>query len=171
MKINMKRKITLEDITIRNILKPGDIGFLIYLHGSLYKKEYNYGIEFETYVAKGLCKFYDNYNPKKDRIWICEHRGQIMGSLLLEQRNEVAQLRYFLIKPGYRGIGLGSKLMNLYLKFLKQSGYKKSYLWTTSELTSAAFLYCKTGFKIIEKKESFQNFGKKVTEQKYELIL
>lgn len=160
----------INDITIRNELKPGDIGYIIYLHGSLYKKEYNYGIEFETYVAHGLCEFYQNYNPMKDRVWICEHNNQIIGFLLLMNRGDTAQLRYFLIKPEYRGIGLGSKLMNLYMEFLTQCKYKRSYLWTTHELTTAAYLYKKFGFKLTEEKES-KNFGKFLIEQRYDLKL
>jgi hypothetical protein len=33
------------------------------MHGRLYKKEYNYGIEFETYVAAGLVEFYQHRIP------------------------------------------------------------------------------------------------------------
>jgi peptidyl-dipeptidase Dcp len=60
-----------DSITIRNNLQPGDLGYIIYLHGKLYKQEYNYGIEFEMYVAQGLQEFLKNYDLKKDRIWIC----------------------------------------------------------------------------------------------------
>jgi peptidyl-dipeptidase Dcp len=166
----MKTNININDITIRNEFKPGDIGYLIYLHGAFYEKEYNYGIEFETYVALGLCEFYKSYNPEKERIWICEHNNMIIGILLLMNRGEAAQLRYFFIKPEYRGIGLGSKLINLYMEFLNQCGYKKSYLWTTHELTAAAHVYKKVGFKLTEEKES-NNFGKLLKEQRYDLIV
>ena len=44
----MNKPITLDDIIIRTELKPGDIGYVIYLHGYLYKMEYDYGIGFET---------------------------------------------------------------------------------------------------------------------------
>jgi len=54
-------------------------------------------------------------------------------------RRKIPQPRYFLIDPEYRCIGIGSKLMNLYVNFLDGSGYKESYLWTTHELTAAAF--------------------------------
>ncbi len=82
----MDTKINLNDISIRAELKPGDIGYITYLHGYLYKKEYNYGITFETYVAKGLIEFYNNYNPKKDKVWIFEHMGKIVGFLSLMHR-------------------------------------------------------------------------------------
>lgn len=168
--LDKKQGIIINDIKIRTKLKPGDIGYVIYLHGEIYKKEYNYGIEFETYVAKGLHEFYQTYDPHKDRVWICEHNGRIIGFLLLIKRGEAAQLRYFLIEKEYRGIGLGKKLMNLYMDFFHKCGYESSYLWTTHELNAAANLYTKNGFKLVKEKSS-DAFGKRLHEQKYELIL
>jgi peptidyl-dipeptidase Dcp len=165
----MKEKIELSDITIRTEPKPGDIGYVIYLHGHLYKKEYNYGIEFESYVAAGLHEFYSQYNPLKDRVWICEHNDRIIGFLLLMHRDKnTAQLRYFLLESGYRGIGLGKKLMELYMEFYHSCGYQSSYLWTTNELPAAASLYTRHGFQLTYEKESTA-FGKEVKEQRYDL--
>ncbi len=138
----MNKIIRLEEIQVRNTLKPGDIGYITYLHGSIYSREYNYGIAFETYVAEGLLEFYNNYNKNKDRVWICEHNGEIVGSLLLMNRNEeTAQLRYFILKSEYRGIGLGKKLMQLFMDFMRRCRYNCAYLWTTTELHAALFVY------------------------------
>lgn len=187
----MNNKINLKDISIRTELQPGDMGYIIYLHGLLYSKEYNFGIQFEDYVAKGLIEFKEKYDPKRNRLWVCEYKQsspvdkrsspvdkqsspvdneRMIGFLLLMDRGESAQLRYFLIAPAYRGIGLGSKLMNLYMDFLHECGYKNSYLWTTSELHSAISLYKRFGFQLTEEKESAA-FGKLVTEQRYDLAL
>lgn len=166
----MEKVISLEDISIRTELQPGDIGYVIHMHGALYGKEYSYGLQFETYVAKGLCEFYEKYDPQRSRVWVCEHKNRMVGFLLLMDRGESAQLRYFLIEPKYRGIGLGSKLMNLYMAFLRECGYQKSYLWTTHELTTAANLYKRFGFKFTEEKES-TSFGKPLREQRYDLVL
>src|SRR6266540_5096943 len=70
----MKNIVSLADISIRTVLQPGDIGYVVYLHGALYGREYNYGIQFEAYVAKGLCEFYEKYDPKRNRVWICENK-------------------------------------------------------------------------------------------------
>ena len=159
----------IKNITIRNKLQPGDLGYLIYLHGKLYKQEYNYGIQFEMYVAEGLQEFFKNYDLKKDRIWICEHEEKIIGSLLLMHRqNTSAQLRYFLIAPEYRSLGLGKKLMQLFIDFFYECNYRSCYLWTTDELISAASLYKRFGFILSEEKMS-SVFGKKVKEQRYNL--
>jgi len=166
----MKKAVMLEDISIRTELKPGDIGYVIYMHGKLYHKEYHFGVQFEPYVAKGLCEFYEKYNPERNRVWICEHEDKIVGSIFLMDRGKAAQLRYFLIEPEYRGIGLGSKLMRLFMEFLKECGYKEAYLWTTHELATAAALYKRAGFQLTDEKES-SAFGKSLIEQRYDLVL
>jgi len=166
----MKNSVSLADISIRTVLQPGDIGYVVYMHGSLYGSEYNYGIQFETYVAKGLCEFYEKYDPTRNRVWVCEHNNRMIGFLLLMDRGESAQLRYFLIEPEYRGIGLGSRLMRLYMDFLRERGYRKSYLWTTHELGTAASLYKRFGFQLTAEKES-SSFGKLLREQRYDLVL
>lgn len=164
-------EIKLKDISIRNTLIPGDLGYVIHLHGLLYRIEFGYGIEFETYVAHGLYEFYKNHDPKKDRVWICEHQKRMIGFLLMMHReHDTAQLRYFLIKPEYRGIGLGKKLMELFIDFLHRCNYQAAYLWTTHELSAAASLYKRHGFKLTEEKES-NAFGKPLREQRYDLIV
>ncbi|HVU57415.1 MAG TPA: GNAT family N-acetyltransferase [Puia sp.] len=166
----METPICLDDIVIRTELRPGDIGYVTYLHGRLYKKEYNYGIAFEAYVALGMYEFYQQYDPVKDRVWVCEHRGKMVGFLLLMHREgNMAQLRYFILEPEYRGIGLGKKLMELYMEHFKKAGYGGSYLWTTHELATAASLYLRHGFVRTEEKAS-EAFGKSLYEVKYELI-
>ncbi|MBN8572049.1 MAG: GNAT family N-acetyltransferase, partial [Ignavibacteria bacterium] len=81
-----------------------------------------------------------------------------------------AQLRYYIVEPEYRGMGLGKKLMDLFMQFLKEKNYRQCYLWTTDELKTAAAIYLAYGFELSEEKES-NDFGKLVTEQRYDLFL
>jgi len=160
--------VSLQDISIRTELKAGDIGHVVLLHGLLYQREYGYGPAFESYVAGGLHEFHKNYDSTKDRVWICEYKGQIAGFMLLMHReNNSAQLRYFIIQPEFRGIGLGKKLLTLYFEFIKNCGYQSSWLWTTSDLHAAAALYTQFGFRLTEEIPSTA-FGRPVTEQRYD---
>ncbi len=168
--MSVDKNVTSDDISIRTELRPGDIGYVIHMHGRLYQQEYQFGPQFEVYVAKGLCEFYEQYKPERNRVWACEHNGRMVGFMLLMDRGNAAQLRYFLIEPEYRGIGLGSKLMGLFMDFLRECGYKAAYLWTTHELTTAAALYKRAGFKLTEEKASTA-FGKPLIEQRYDLTL
>jgi len=103
-------------------------------------------------------------------VWIAEHDHRIVGFLLLMHRDDkVAQLRYFYLEAEYRGIGLGKKMMSLYMDFLRACNYTSSYLWTTHELSAAAALYKREGFRLTEEKESTA-FGKPLKEQRYDLV-
>jgi peptidyl-dipeptidase Dcp len=119
----------------------------------------------------GLYEFYENYNPQLDRVWVAEHQNKIVGFLLLMAREKnIAQLRYFILDPHYRGIGLGKKLAGLYMDYLDEKNFKSSYLLTTHELFAAAHIYKKIGFVLTEETES-TSFGKPLKEQRYDLIV
>lgn len=168
---NTKAPVKPDAITIRTDLRSGDIGYIVYLHGRLYKEECDYGVGFEAYVAQGLAEFYKQYDPERDGVWICELEGRIVGFLaLMHREQDMAQLRYFLLLPECRGIGLGKKLMELYMTHLRQVGYRSTYLWTTREQQTAIALYRRYGFELTEEVAS-DTFGKALYEQKYELRL
>jgi len=96
----MNSNIHLDEIIIRTTLRPGDIGYVTFMHGIIYQKEYNYDINCEVYIALGFCEFYKNYDPQKDCVWVAEHDNKIVGFLLLMHREDnAAQLRYFILDP------------------------------------------------------------------------
>ena len=161
--------IKLKDVAIDSEIGPGDLGGLIFLHGSIYGRECGFGIGFEMYVARGVVEFHERYDP--DRVWFCRLGGDLVGSLVLMHREGgAAQLRYFLLRPDCRGIGLGKELMGRCMDFLRQRGYRSCYLWTTSDLTSAASLYQRNGFTLTEEKTA-STFGLRLLEQRYDLVL
>ncbi|MEP6894884.1 MAG: GNAT family N-acetyltransferase [Chloroflexota bacterium] len=175
----MKNTISIDDISIRTELRHGDIGSILSMHGRLYYQEYGYTLPFEMYVAQSLAEFIEKYNPKRNRIWIwiCEHRRSspadndcMIGSLVLMDRGQAAQLRYFLFEPEYRGMGLGRKLMDYFMDFLRSCNYKSSYLWTTEQQVTAAKVYKRYGYALTEEKPSTV-FGVPLTQQLYDLIL
>jgi len=156
---------------IRHHIKPGDIGYLTYLHGILYAKEYGYDQTFEAYVAGGLAEFVQAFSPDKDRIWLAETNGRIIGSVAIVGHSKVdAQIRWFLVHPDYRGLGIGKELLKKVLQFCKERKYKTIFLWTTSELMEAGHLYTRFGFSKTEEK-THEIWGKKVTEERYDLYL
>jgi len=164
------RPVELSDITIRNILQPGDLGYIAFVHGDLYAKECGYGLSFEAYVLGGLKDFANEYNPEKDMVWICEHEDKIIGFLVAQNRGTTIQFRYFIFQPQYRGIGLGKKLMTEFIDFMKRSNISHAYLWTTNEQQAAISLYSRFGFVLKEEKHS-NTFGKPVIELRYDLQL
>lgn len=156
--------------TLRNSIRPGDLGYLTFLHGVVYAKEYGYDVGFEAYVADGLANFIESFNPKKDRIWLVETNHKIVGSIAIVGRSEhTAQLRWFLVHPDYRGRGLGKRLLRAALRFCKRR-YNAVFLWTTSELNAARGLYINAGFRKT-RETRHRIWGKMIKEERYDLRL
>ena len=54
---------------------PGDIGWVVQLHGELYAREYGWNSEFEALVADIAGRFLRKFQPGLERCWIAELDG------------------------------------------------------------------------------------------------
>ena len=151
-----------EKINIRCELKPGDIGYLIYMHGWIYAKECGYNHVFEGYVCKTFYEFFESYNSEKDRIWFAEVDGKIIGAVAIIGRTaKKAQLRWFILHPEFRGKGIGNKLLSEALNYCKEKGYQNVFLETTEDQEKAIGMYKRVGFRKVAEHENY-TWGKKL---------
>ena len=160
----------LDTVTIRTGLRPGVIGKVISLHGTLYEQESGFDVTFEAYVACPLAEFVLRGSPR-ECLWMAERDGRLLGCVAIVAASEVtAQLRWFLVDPDARGMGLGKRLLDKAIEFSREHGYRNIILWTVSSLTAAAHLYRAAGFHKVEEKPG-RMWGVDVVEEKYELLL
>ena len=87
------------------------MGYITYLHGILYASEQGWDHTFDAYVAIPLAEFAKSHSSR-ERIWIAEKEGRIVGSVAIVKFSEKeAQLRWLLLDPDVRGLGLGRRLL------------------------------------------------------------
>jgi GNAT superfamily N-acetyltransferase len=148
--------------------RPGDMGWIIHRHGVLYAQEYGWDETFEALVAEIAAKFVREFKPKRERCWIAEREGEVVGSVfLVEKSKTVGQLRLMYVEPEARGLGIGSRLADECVHFARQVGYRKIVLWTNSVLTAARHIYEKAGFRLVHS-EPHHSFGHDLTGETWE---
>lgn len=151
--------------------QSGDMGWVTHRHGQLYAEEYGWDEHFEALVAQISADFIQNYQPERERCWIAEMHGEIVGSVFVVQSSEtVAKLRLLLVEPNARGLGLGNHLVDECIRFARRCGYQKLILWTNSVLVEARHIYQKKGFKLIAQ-EAHHSYGHDLVGETWELLL
>ena len=81
--------------------QPGDIGWIIHRQGRLYAEEYGWDETYEGLVAEILAAFVKKFDESRERAWIAEMDGEIVGSVfLVRQDDAVAKLRLLYVEPG-----------------------------------------------------------------------
>jgi GNAT superfamily N-acetyltransferase len=151
--------------------RPGDMGWITHRQAVLYAQEYGWHTQFEGLVAEIVAQFIKTFDPQKERCWIAERAGAIVGSVLVVKESDAtAKLRLLYVEADARGLGIGQRLVKECIAFARAAGYQQLTLWTNSVLTSARRIYEARGFRL-SKQQPHHSFGHDLVGQYWMLDL
>ena len=103
-----------------------------------------------TYADPNLDTMFETYQNPNAVYFVVEHEGKIIGGSGIQQLDNgeetICELQKMYFMPEARGLGVGSKMMELCLQKAKDFGFKKCYLETMPFMIDAQKLYKKSGF-------------------------
>ncbi|MGI4779769.1 MAG: bifunctional helix-turn-helix transcriptional regulator/GNAT family N-acetyltransferase [Janthinobacterium lividum] len=150
--------------------RPGVIGRVTEMHLAFYERHCGFGQVFESQVAAGLAEFAGRLTSPLNGLWTAARSGRIVGSVAIDGepgrhgKGTGAQLRWFIVDTGLRGVGVGAALLKEALDFCDRVGHAEVRLWTFKGLDAARKLYERNGFVLAEEHQGTQ-WGAPVMEQ------
>lgn len=149
---------------------PGDIGWLISMHGKLYAEQFEFDSNFERDIAKKIIAFLDKQNSF-NMIWVATIHNKPIGSIAVSLKpDQTAFINLLLVNTECRGSGVAKTLINKIISHCKDHNIGLLCLETYSCLTSARNLYKKYGFTLSTKsvavKKHSQSFDQEFWEKR-----
>lgn len=113
-------------------------------------------IEYQQFLNVDLCfQSFENellnldtiYKPPKGTIILVKNKDEIVACVAIKPIEENnCEMKRLYVKPEFRGLGIGEKLVNELIDFAKAANFDKMKLDTLTRLTAAVKLYRKFGF-------------------------
>lgn len=173
--MTIKKNALTDRMTSSSTIRPfrkNDIEFVISRQLSLYALEYGFTSEiWRAYLTGGVRTFVNQFDEKKDCMYILEQHGVPSGSVAITHVDEVtSQLRFFFLEPEARGRGAGRNLLDRAIDFCRETKYEHVFLWTFSTLMAARHLYAGKGFRITDTRVN-DDWGQSILEERWDLDL
>ncbi len=151
-------------------LRPGDLGWVVERHATVYAEDYGYDEWFEGQVAGVVAGFAAARDPATERAWIAEVDGEPVGCVFCVRAGSrppgsrppgsrppgsadepVARLhgrlQLLLVQPSARGLGVGRRLVQECIAFARRAGYQTLGAQVQDSQRSAERILRAAGFR------------------------
>lgn len=150
---------------------PGDMGWMISMHGKTYAQDFQLAPQFELDIARKLVLFFDHASDC-DRLFIAVVNGDRVGSIAVSKESATtAFVNFVLVIHGFREQGIATTMMHKVIDHARQQNFNTLRLETYSCLQGARHLYKKLGFQMVRRNLAIKKYGQVFDQEFWELGL
>jgi N-acetylglutamate synthase-like GNAT family acetyltransferase len=159
-------------VEIRREMRPGDLGRFLALNAPLHTREHGVDREHEAFVEASVGDAARRGFPgPREEFWVVERDGEFAGCVALTDEGSTGVVRWFVLAPSVRGLGLGRRLLGELIERARELGYERLRLETYSLLRAAIHLFRSFGFRLVDEDTAPRWGHDAITYQYYELDL
>ena len=157
LKSSLVNKIKIEKVRKKDLEK------LIKVYEEAYKDLKDYAEEGYENILKYLNWL---YKQDKEGFFVAKLNDEIIGFICADKNwtKDRGEIHEFVVSPKYQGLGIGKKLFETALNYLRKSGKKCVGLWVGEKNEKAKSFYKKYGFEYKGKIKIWEKYLKKFEE-------
>lgn len=160
-------RIPVNDIEIVRGNQPDVIKSAVEMQSRYYTRTPGFNQDYETQLASGLAKLEPRISGERSEVWTAKYQVRIVGTIFVDGEDlgqNHARLTSFIVDEGFRGGGIGRRLLTEAIKFVDGQRFEETRLWTFEGSDAARRLYESFGF-VLEKQFVGEYFSKELTVQ------
>ncbi|KAK1837312.1 acyl-CoA N-acyltransferase [Podospora conica] len=140
--------------TISRGYTPSLLSSCLSMHMAFYPPLNNWGLEFEAGLGALLADLLLRLDRPVNEAFYALQDGRIVGTVFIDGEGERGpQLRAFIVDDAARGTGVGRRLFEEAMGFVKERGFGECRLVTMRRLEAARRLYESGGFRLVKEEE------------------
>lgn len=138
------------DVLLRSDWRAGDAALIVDLHRRGYAGEGPaFAGRFADHVGLTVAEARLDAPGHASRIWFAERGSETLGCAAMIDRGTRGQLRWVVLVPEARGLGLGKALFAAAMDHAAAQGWPEVYLETSGGLPVSMQMYLANGFTVI----------------------
>jgi GNAT superfamily N-acetyltransferase len=138
-----------QDARLRSEWRSGDADLIVDLHRRGYAGEgRSFADPFPDYVGETVREAGLDRQGHDSCVWFAERGCETVGCAAMIDRGTRGQLRWVVLLPEARGLGLGKALFRAAMNHAAAQGWPEVFLETTDGLHASMQLYLANGFTV-----------------------